>query len=83
MDAELKNYLEGKFSDVRSEFEAVRREIERTETRLLTEFWKWGRASDTRIRRVEHSDATTVERLASMEERLFTLELRVAGGNEL
>jgi uncharacterized protein (DUF2164 family) len=52
------------------------------ETRLLTEFWKWGRVSDQRIRRVEHSDATTAERLASMEERIFTLERKVAGSKQ-
>jgi len=32
------------------------------------------------MRRVEHSDATTAERLASMEERIFALERKAAGG---
>jgi uncharacterized protein (DUF2164 family) len=72
MDEDLKTYLEEKFSEVRTEIEA-------SETRLLTEFWKWGRATDQRMRRVEHSDATTTERLASVEERIFTLERKVAG----
>ena len=75
MDEDLKQYLDGKFSEVRAEIEA-------TETRLLSEFWKWSRPADQRIRRVEHSDATTVERLASMEERIFTLERKVAGSKE-
>ena len=82
MDEELKTYLEGKFSEVRTQFSEVRAEIEAVETRLLSEFWKWGRASDQRIRRVEHSDATTTERLAAMEERIFTLERKVAGSKE-
>jgi uncharacterized protein (DUF2164 family) len=72
MDEDLKAYLEEKFS-------AVRAEIEASETRLLTEFWKWGRVAEQRIRRMEHSDATTTERLAAMEERIFTLERKVAG----
>lgn len=93
MDEELKTYLEGKFADVSSQFADVRAEfvkiraeiadvrteIEATETRLLSEFWKWGRVSDQRIRRVEQSDATTVERMAAIEDRLFTLERKVAG----
>jgi hypothetical protein len=93
MDQDLKIYLEEKFSEVRTEisgvrleleekFSEVRAEIEASETRLLTEFWKWGRTADQRMRRVEHSDATTTERLASMEERIFTLERKAAGSKE-
>jgi predicted RNase H-like nuclease (RuvC/YqgF family) len=89
----LESRLEQKFSGVRTEIEGLRGEvtglrdevsglrgeIEASETRLLTEFWKWGRAADQRIRRMEHSDATTTERLTAMEERIFTLERKVAG----
>ena len=53
MDEELKTYLEGKFSyldgkfsEVSAQFSEVRAEIEAVETRLLSEFWKWGRVSD-------------------------------------
>lgn len=56
--------------------------IRDTETRLLSEFWKWGRSSDQRVRRIEQSDATTVERLAAIEERVFTLKRKAAGGKE-
>ena len=69
--------LEQKLVELRDE---IRTEIEALETKLLSEFWKWGRSADQRIRRMENSDATTVERLASMEERIFTLERKVAGG---
>jgi hypothetical protein len=48
VDDELKTYLEAKFSEVRAELEGV-------ETRLLSEFWKWGRASDQRIWKGEFS----------------------------
>ncbi len=75
MDEELKAYLETKFGEVRAEIEAA-------ETRLLSEFWKWGRSLDQRVRRVEHSDATTIEPLAAIEERVFTLERRAHGGKE-
>ena len=82
MDEELKAYLDARFSEVRAEFSEVRAEIEASETRLLTEFWKWGRSSDQRVRRVEQSDATTIERLAAIEERVFTLERRAQGGKK-
>ena len=74
--------VQSQFEKVQSQFGEVRSEIESVETRLLSEFWKWGRASDQRVRRVEHSDATTIERLAAMEDRLFTLERKVAGSKE-
>jgi hypothetical protein len=84
VDQELKEYLDSRFSAMEDKmdtgFREVRAEIEATETRLLSEFWKWGRASDLRMRRVEHSDATTNERLAAVEERIFTLERKAAGG---
>jgi len=60
----------------------VSEEVERVETKLLAEFWKWGRSTEQKMRRVEFSDATTVERLSNLEERVFTLERRVAGGKE-
>jgi polyhydroxyalkanoate synthesis regulator phasin len=60
----------------------VHADIEGVETKLLTEFWKWGRASEQKMRRVEFSDATTVERLSILEERVFTLERKVAGSRE-
>lgn len=75
MDEQLKSYLEGMENRL---VETMRD----TETRLLAEFWKWGRSSDQRMRRVEQSDATTIERLAAMEERIFTLERKVAGSKD-
>ena len=60
----------------------VSEEVERVETKLLAEFWKWGRSTEQKMRRVEYSDATTVERLSNLEERVFTLERRVAGSKE-
>jgi hypothetical protein len=56
--------------------------IESVETTLPTEFWKWGRVSDQRVRRVEFSDATTVERVSILQERVFSLEGRIAGSTE-
>jgi hypothetical protein len=57
-------------------------ECEKVETKLLAEFWKWGRTTEQKIRRVEFSDATTVERMAILEERVFTLERKAAGSKE-
>ena len=60
----------------------VTEECEKVETKLLAEFWKWGRNADQRIRRVEFSDTTTVDRVSALEERVFTLERRVAGSKD-
>lgn len=82
MDDELKQYLDAKFKDIDAKFMDMHEELERTETRLLSEFWKWGRSADQRIKRMEHSDATTVDRLTNLEERIFALERRVLGSKE-
>jgi hypothetical protein len=60
----------------------VSEECEKVETKLLAEFWKWGRSNEQKMRRVEFSDATTVERMAILEERVFTLERKAAGSKE-
>lgn len=60
----------------------VSEEVEKLETKLLAEFWKWGRSAEQKMRRVEFSDATTVERLSNLEERMFTLERKIAGSKE-
>jgi hypothetical protein len=79
MEGRLHKALHGEIESLRAD---VHRDIEGVETKLLTEFWKWGRASEQKMRRVEFSDATTVERLSILEERIFTLERRVAGSKE-
>jgi hypothetical protein len=80
MDEDLRTYMAGLEHRLDEKFADVRAEIEACETRLLSEFWKWGRVADQRIRRMEHSDATTTERLTIIEERIFTLERKIAGG---
>jgi hypothetical protein len=67
MDEELRSYLDARFAEVKAEIEAV-------ETRLLSEFWKWGRTTDQRMRRLDVSDATTVDRITNLEDRVFALE---------
>jgi DNA anti-recombination protein RmuC len=74
--------VQSQFEKVQSQFGEVRSQFGEVRSELLSEFWKWGRVSDQRVRRVEHSDATTIERLAAMEDRLFTLERKVAGSKE-
>jgi hypothetical protein len=79
MDQELKQYL----GDMETRLKLhTSEECEKVETKLLAEFWKWGRVNDQKMRRVEFSDATTVERLSILEERIFTLERKAAGSKE-
>jgi hypothetical protein len=80
---EMESRLIGQIRDSESRMESrIGEQIRDSESKLFTEFWKWGRSSDQRIRRVEHSDATTAERLAAIEDRIFTLERKVAGSKE-
>jgi hypothetical protein len=79
MEARLQATLR---ADIDASEKRLRGDIENGETKRLTEFWKWGRVSDQRMRRVEFSDATTVERIGTLEERVFTLERKIAGSKE-
>jgi len=74
--------VDKRFAEVGTNFAQIREEIHDTETRLLSEFWKWGRTTEIRVRRLEGQEAWSAERLAAMEERIFTLERKVAGSKE-
>jgi hypothetical protein len=56
MDQELKQYLEDMEGRLKTH---VSEACENVETKLLAEFWKWGRGNDQKMRRVEFSDATS------------------------
>jgi hypothetical protein len=47
MDQELKQYLDGKFGEMDAKF---KRDLERVETALLTEFHKWASPAEARTR---------------------------------
>jgi uncharacterized protein involved in exopolysaccharide biosynthesis len=74
--------VDKRFGEVDAHFAQIREELHDTETRLLSEFWKWGRTTEIRVRRLEGLDQTTAERLAAMEERIFTLERKAAGSKD-
>jgi len=71
MDEELKFYLDAMRTELRIE-------IERVETNLLTEFWKWGRTSDIRTRQALGDTAALSERLLNAEDRISVLERKRA-----
>ena len=50
--------------------------IEKTETTLLTEFWKWARLNDIKVRSVASRTADFDERFSLLEERVADLEHR-------
>jgi uncharacterized protein YjbJ (UPF0337 family) len=54
----------------------LRERIEKVETTLLTEFWKWARTNDVKLR--QHGQAITAfdERLSLLEERITAIESR-------
>lgn len=58
----------------------VRVQVEALETRILTEFHKWARPIEARIRGVELADGIFSERFAGLESRVATLEQHLLGG---
>jgi hypothetical protein len=94
MDEELKTYFEGmqarivdgvtqRFdgridaSEVRMK-EAIGKSIEAMETKLIAEFWKWGRTSDVRTREAIADTAATGTKAGMLSERLLNVEDRVS-----
>jgi hypothetical protein len=45
--------VDKRFEQVDANFAQIREELHDTETRLLSEFWKWGRTTEIRVRRLE------------------------------
>lgn len=58
----------------------IREQIEGLETRILTQFYKWARPVEARLRRLELSDSVVDERIAGLEGRILTLEERLLKG---
>ena len=50
--------------------------IEKVETTLLSEFWKWARPNDVKIRSLTTRSSDLDERLLLIEERVSELERR-------
>jgi hypothetical protein len=69
VDAELKTFLEAMESRLMKQSDQV-------ETRLLSEFWKWARSADIKLRQHPGSISAMDERLIAVEERLSKLERR-------
>ncbi len=90
MDAELKHYLDGKFTEVGARLrehvsvecekvearlrEHVSVEGQKVETKLLTEFHKWGRTSEMRTRQAITDVGLLGERVLAVEDRISALE---------
>jgi hypothetical protein len=73
MDQELKQYLDGKFSEMGAKF-ATKLDFERVETRLLTEFHKWASPAEARakthtaaIRAIDLEMEALTERVQKLE----------------
>jgi hypothetical protein len=48
------------------------------ETKLIAEFWKWGRTSDLRTKQAMADVSTLNERVLAVEDRILALERRTA-----
>jgi hypothetical protein len=94
MDAELKSYLEGmesriadRITDrVAGRIDAVESRLKDfiakadfdLETKIIAEFWKWGRSSDIRTREAIGDSSATAAKAQLLSERLLNVEDRVS-----
>ena len=82
MDEELKTYLEEMKRELRGHTEAMEARLKLhvseqcygVETKLLTEFHKWGRTSDMRTRQAITDVGLLGERMLAVEDRNSALE---------
>ena len=61
---------------VKQDVQDLKAGLEKMETRLLTEFWKWARSNEIKVRSVTHRTVDLDERLSLVEERVSELERR-------
>jgi hypothetical protein len=63
MDPDLKSYLDSMETRLREHSEAMetrlREHTETVETRLLSEFWKWARTADLKLR--QHTGSISID----------------------
>jgi len=78
MDEELKQYLgamEARLAAMESRLMGhVSEQCEKVETKLLTEFFKWGRTSDMRTCQAITDTGLLGERMLAVEDRVTALE---------
>ncbi len=75
MDQELKQYLDGKFTEIHEKF-ATKQDLERVETALLTEFHKWASPAEARARTHTAALRAIDLEMESLTERVQKLEDR-------
>jgi hypothetical protein len=71
MDEDLKKHLEEMETRLR---EHVSEQCEKVETKLLTEFHKWGSSADARYRQTHAVVGGIDERMLAVEDRVSALE---------
>ncbi len=61
----------------KDDIEGLREQIRDTETKLLTAFYDFARANQTRLSELEGSDAALERRIGGIEDRLLEVEKRL------
>ena len=74
----LTEFLKGQFEQVDARFEQTYARIEQVETALLTEFHKWARPHEIRIRSTESQVGAFSERLGLLEDRISEIERKIS-----
>lgn len=61
----------------KADIEALREQIQDTETKLLTAFYDFAKTNQQRLSELEGSDAALKRRIGSIEDRLLEVEKRL------
>ena len=70
--------IDARFEQIDARFEETYARIEQVETALLTEFHKWARPHEIRIRSSESLVGAFSERLGLLEDRISEIERKVS-----
>jgi hypothetical protein len=79
MEHRLKEHMDGRIDASEARMKDYIRQADfELETKLIGEFWKWGRSSDVRVREVQVDGAAVTAKAQLISERLMNVEDRVS-----
>jgi hypothetical protein len=75
LETRIMQRMDGRLDAVESRItDAIAKADHELETKIIGEFWKWGRTTDLRARQATETLATLNERMFNAEDRISALE---------
>jgi hypothetical protein len=84
VEARIMERVEGRIDAVEDRMkDFIRHADQDLETKIIAEFWKWGRTSDMRTKQALDTASAVSERLLAVEDRVTALERKSSPDNVL